>query len=105
MDYKDDGRDATESYAEEKKLNRQLILSQIKQTEILYQQKNFNEIIAVATIIIAFGVVLDFFNIKFLQFDNWFSIPILILRVVIMCFFIFVIAIIFKSVNLPKSRK
>lgn len=56
-----------EEGVEEKNLQNKLIQSQIKQTEILEKQKNFNELLVLTAIIIAFSSALEYFGMKY----NW----------------------------------
>ena len=76
--------------------------------DISKQQKNFNEILAVATIVLAFGFILNFFKIEV----NWQdSIALFILLVLVLVFFIFFIIILtfkamsYVSENLEKFLK
>lgn len=82
---------------EKENLERKLILLQINQTKLIKKQTLFNEILAVATVVLAFGFILTFFKITLTWENNGFILFLLILVTIL--FIIFIIILTCKAIE------
>ncbi len=85
-----DNKYPSEEWVEEKSLNRQLIQSQIKQGD-------FNELLILATLVLALGFILNFFKIPLDWKNNDFITGILIFVGIL--FIIFIIVLLVKAIQ------
>jgi len=76
----------------------EIIDIQKKQTILSEEQTRFNELLTIATIVLAFGFILTFFKIEILWGDNIFLIMILVF--VTLYFFVFILILVYKSISL-----
>lgn len=90
-------KESVKEQLEGKELQKKLIQSQINQTKLIKKQILFNEILAVATIVLAFGFILTFFKITLDWKNNSFITGILIFASIL--FILFIIVLLCKAIQ------